>query len=64
LVEEDQEKHTQRHELLHFAYDELLADYLRHNPSASIRTASLWDLLAWSFSQTVTPTPSAQGFPR
>lgn len=54
------EEHQQRHVALHQAVDELLADYITHNPGQSILTIPLLELLAWSAQQTRHPTGNAR----
>jgi hypothetical protein len=53
------EEHRQRHRLLHRELDELLGDYLQHNPGTDLDT-TLWRLIAWSYGQTVEPTELAK----
>jgi hypothetical protein len=51
------EDHKKRHVELHRALDELLADYIRHNPDKDTYTQSpLIDLIEWSYKQTQDPT--------
>lgn len=48
-------EHKVRHLKLHTAYDELAADYLRWNPSATLSTTTLMQLMEWSSQQTRNP---------
>lgn len=51
------EEHRQRHEFLHKAFDELLADFLMHNREARPSSSTLIELMNWSHQQTLDPTP-------
>ena len=53
------EEHKARHVLLHKHLDELFADWITHEPSASF-SCPLIDLINWSHGQTRQPTESAQ----
>lgn len=48
-------EHRARHKMLHAFMDELVADFLRHNPTKGLRS-SLLELMEWSHSQTIEPT--------
>jgi hypothetical protein len=48
--------HLERHKGLHKCLDELLADYLIHNPKKGLGNTNLIDLIEWSFNQTINPT--------
>jgi len=50
------DEHKARHLMLHRNLDELLADWLTHEPTASI-DRPLIDLMKWSCEQTKEPTP-------
>lgn len=52
----DIEEHKARHLVLHKGFDELMADYLRHNFGALPSKISLLDLAKWSYEQTTNPT--------
>ena len=52
------EEHRQRHQALHRALDELLADFVAHgDPLSGMLSRPIADLLQWSHAQTQTPTP-------
>lgn len=53
-----EEKHKERHVLLHKCLDELLADYLRHHSGALLSETSIFQLTDWSLEQTRNPTPN------
>lgn len=53
-------QHKRRHEELHRALDELLADYLQQH-HALPSNISVMDLLQWSHEQTQNPTDVDQG---
>lgn len=53
----DEALHKQRHEALHKALDELVADFLEHNPNARPSTTSVLDLMQWSAREVAQPTP-------
>jgi hypothetical protein len=48
--------HRERHELLHKNLDELIADWIRHNPGKIPSTSTIMDLMNWSHKQTLNPT--------
>lgn len=50
------EEHQDRHILLHRKLDELLADWITHEPTASIDRPVI-DLMKWSCEQAKEPTP-------
>jgi hypothetical protein len=51
------EEHKERHQMLHKYLDELLADFIRHNPGVvSYLRMPVLDLMAWSNKQTENPT--------
>ena len=55
------EEHRARHRHLHKALDELIADYLDHQPIERFRFLSettVMELMEWSFQQTRNPTPN------
>jgi hypothetical protein len=49
------EAHRDRHIQLHEYFDELLADFLRHNKEKRL-TSTIQELMDWSYSQTIMPT--------
>jgi hypothetical protein len=52
--------HRKRHEELHAALDELIADWISHSLACSTRLPSkstILDLMTWSHQQTLNPTP-------
>lgn len=49
------EEHKARHEELHRSLDELLADWLNNDATASSKR-SVFDLLEWSYGQTRQPS--------
>lgn len=57
-LDSDPETHRQRHVELHQAFDELIADYMRHHPGAYLGDTSLLELIQWSHAQTQEPTPT------
>lgn len=50
------EAHRERHIELHRMLDELVADFLMHNPQALPTRATVLDLMTWSHHQTLEPT--------
>lgn len=55
---EDPAEHKARHIELHRMLDELLADFLAHNPDKLPSTTPIMALLRWAHEQTLNPTPS------
>jgi len=55
-----EQEHRARHQELHQALDELIADFARHNPGRTYSGSSIMDLMMWSFEQTQTPTPARE----
>jgi hypothetical protein len=55
---EDPKVHRDRHVKLHRALDELLADFVTHNPDKSLLKSTLLELLEWSHRQTIETTPT------
>ncbi len=51
--------HRSRHVLLHRMLDELVADWIGETEGLP-SNASVMDLINWSHSQTITPTPVAK----
>ncbi len=51
------DEHKQRHRQLHESLDELVADWLAQTPHL-LTTASVADLVKWSYQQTLNPTPN------
>lgn len=52
------DEHRQRHVELHKAFDELYADYIRHQPTEGVYLPSkvtVMQLLEWSMDQTTDP---------
>ena len=52
-------KHRERHELLHSALDELVADFIRHTNKLP-GEATVMELITWSASECVCPTPTKE----
>ena len=50
----DRETHIKRHQFLHAAFDELLADYITHT-GETISGTTIFELMQWSHSQTIEP---------
>jgi hypothetical protein len=50
------EQHKARHVQLHRALDELLADFILHNPGKYPSKMPVLDLMRWSHAQTLKPT--------
>lgn len=50
-----QEKHKERHLILHKELDELVADFISHTDKLP-STSTIMDLMTWSFEQTKNPT--------
>lgn len=50
-----EEEHRQRHQVLHRALDELLADFILHTSEPPLRRPIL-DLVEWSHQQTIQPS--------
>lgn len=55
LPELPQSQHRRRHVQLHRGLDELIADFLRHNPRALPSRTTLMRLMKWSHEQTFNP---------
>lgn len=56
-IEDDVEKHWERHKLLHAHLDELFADYIEHHPDQhGFLDMPLVNLIEWSHKQTINPT--------
>jgi hypothetical protein len=53
------DEHRERHKLLHAELDELLADWIRHNPGKMPSQTSLLEFLKWSHEQAIEPTEAA-----
>ena len=51
----DKKVHQRRHEKLHTALDELVADFITHTKKRPSETAII-ELIQWSYEQTITPT--------
>lgn len=49
------EEHRDRHLELHRGLEELVADYLTHNPNFSLKNISVFGLMAWSIQQAKDP---------
>ncbi len=54
------EEHRIRHVMLHASLDELIADWINHNPDKNLNTTTLMDFLHWSFRQTTDPVPDEE----
>lgn len=52
------DEHRARHEELHRALDELVADWAAHNRGVLPSTTSIMDLIIWSYEQTQDPVES------
>ena len=51
------DEHRKRHEELHQALDELLADFITHHPDEhNFTNKPIRALMQWSFTQTIQPT--------
>jgi hypothetical protein len=54
------DEHRDRHQFLHRAFDELLADYMLHHPrQLTFLDMPIQQLMIWSSEQTRTPAPLA-----
>ena len=51
----DIEEHKEIHEKLHLALDELLADYIEHNPEKLPTKSTIMELVIWSHQQVIKP---------
>jgi hypothetical protein len=51
----NEEEHRVRHQELHRALDELLADYITHTGGVPSKTTVL-ELVEWAHQQTISPT--------
>lgn len=49
-------EHKARHVELHKSLDELLADFIRHNPGKYPSETTILEFLRWSNEQTTNPT--------
>lgn len=52
----DAKEHKERHAYLHRCLDELVADYIGHTNNLPSET-SVMQLMNWSYTQTIKPTP-------
>ena len=50
------EEHKKRHEELHQAFDQLLADFIVHNTDKLLSNTTVLELVEWSHRQTIAPT--------
>jgi len=50
------DEHQARHQVLHEAFDELIADYLRWNRGKRPGNTTMLELMEWSFLQTRNPS--------
>jgi hypothetical protein len=50
------EEHRKRHQELHRSFDELLADFLRHNRDRGLADTNLIQFMEWSCTQIRDPT--------
>ena len=58
------EEHRQRHVELHKNLDELVADWIIHNPGKFPSSTTILELIRWSHQQTIVPTDEEiQGHP-
>lgn len=56
-IEDDVEKHRERHRILHAHLDELFADYIGNHPGQrEFLKMPLVEFITWSFEQTKNPT--------
>lgn len=51
----DREEHIQKHKDLHRSLDELLADFITHTGELPSKS-SIFELVEWSFEQSINPT--------
>lgn len=51
----DDRAHIERHEFLHKALDELIADFIQHNIDKSLGNTTVMELMIWSYRQTCKP---------
>jgi hypothetical protein len=51
----DKDKHKKRHQKLHKAFDELLADFISHTQKTPSKS-TIMELIEWSSQQTKNPT--------
>ncbi len=56
--EEELERHTQRHIILHKRLDELVADFIKHTGGLPSKT-TLLEFMEWSHKETLSPTEKA-----
>jgi hypothetical protein len=49
------EKHRRRHVELHRALDELVADWVLHQPRGKLCNSTIMELIEWSHRQTIKP---------
>lgn len=49
------QEHKKRHEELHKALDELVADYITHHQDSRLTGTTVMQLMEWSFKQTISP---------
>lgn len=59
-VQPPEATHRDRHEQLHRAYDELLADFLAQHRDKRPSNTTAAELAEWSHQQTIAPTPGEE----
>ncbi len=50
-----QEEHKEVHETLHSSLDQLVADFILHNPKERLQSTTIMELIRWSHRQTIEP---------
>ena len=48
--------HIETHMKLQKALDDLIADWVFHNPDIRLKSTPVIELMEWAYSQTITPT--------
>jgi len=52
MTKTEAKTHRERHEFLHRALDELVADFILHNANKSPSDTTIMELITWSYKQT------------
>ena len=53
----EKENHIKIHKELHESFDKLVADFIIHTEKLPSKT-TVWELMEWSYIQTIDPDPS------
>ena len=50
------EERIEKHKILHLNLDQLVADWITHNPSKNLTSSTIMDLIVWSSFQRTNPS--------